>query len=111
MTTIIKPNQQRHEHHPRVSWFFIIALAALFTMTGMSILFYNDIVDLTHQVREQGKVLEQEKLVNIEFKNQLYQLLDAKHLMAMAAQLDLVEVKNPEFLPLAPRAESLTSVQ
>ena len=80
-------------------------------MTGGGILFYNKIVDLENRLHGQSKNFEQAKLANVELKNQLYQLLDAKHLLAAAAQMDLIEIKKPEFLPLASNHESLTSAQ
>ena len=96
MTTIIKPNQNVH----KINWFLIAIIFILLAIVFNGIFLYNKIVNLQHFNSTQNQLLEKEKLVNIDLKNQIYQLTDSKNLINLANQLNLLKVNNPEFLSI-----------
>jgi len=94
MTTIIRPNKNKHLIDLRI----ILLSIGLFTMAGVSVLLYNQIVNLQHFISSQSDSLEVAKLTSVDYKNHLYQLIDSKNLIILANQLGMVKVNNPEFL-------------
>lgn len=94
MTTIIRPNRNKHS----INLIIILLSIGLLTMVGVSVLLYNQIVNLQHFVSSQSESLEIVKLTSIDYKNRLYQLIDSKNLINLASQLGMVKVNNPEFL-------------
>lgn len=105
MTTIIKPNQ----HLLKINWLLLLMIGGLLTIVVQGIFSYNQIVNLQHALNGQAKFFDQAKLVNIDFKNQLYQLVDPKNLINLANQLGLVKVNKPEFLLLESNLPQLTA--
>ena len=75
-------------------------MVGLLTIVSIGILFYNQIVNLQHLINFQSQSIEKAKLANIDFKNQLYQLVDSKNLLNLASRLGMIKVNNPEFLQL-----------
>ncbi len=104
MTTIIRPNQNKH----LVNLTVILLLIGLLTMVSVGVLLYNQIVNLQHFISVQSGSVETVKLTSVDLKNRLYQLVDSKNLINLANQLGMVKVNNPEFLQLQ---KSLVNVQ
>ena len=66
MTTIIRPNKNKHLIDLRI----ILLSIGLFTMAGVSVLLYNQIVNLQHFISSQSDSLEVAKLtIKITFTN------------------------------------------
>ena len=64
------------------------------------IFLYNGIVGLQHLSAAEIKNFEKEKLINVDLKNQLYQLTDSKNLINLANQSGMIKITHPEFLVL-----------
>lgn len=94
MTTIIRPNQNKHS----INLTIILLFIGLLTIVGTGVLLYNQIVNLQHFISSQSESLEIAKLTSVDYKNRLYQLIDSKNLINLANQLGMVKVNNPEFL-------------
>lgn len=63
-----------------------------------NIYFYNSIVNLKYSLNGQDKALQKAQILNADFKNSLYQILDSRNLTELAAKLVLVKDSKPRYL-------------
>lgn len=92
--TIIQPNKNRQAFHP-----FILVLTAVLAFSAFSgIYFYNANVKLRHAIGDSAKNLQELEASNANYKNNLYKILDANNVEAVAAQKQLIQEKNPKYM-------------
>lgn len=97
MTTILTPKSHCH-----INWPYCILLAGLLTVLCTGILLYNQIVNVQHAAANYAALIERARLLNVDLKNNLFQMLDSKRLLTVAQTSGLVMVPHPEFLKLDP---------
>ena len=93
MTTI---GPQKKRQSTRVFLACFLGTFVLGAVLGIS--FYNDTVDLKHEVRKAEARIVELEVLNADVKNQLYALLDAERLEALAGELGFVLEKRPSYL-------------
>ncbi len=97
--TIMASTKNRFWHSPFILGLF--GLLILILITGISL--YNSNVDLKHRIAVAEKSTERLRVDNADLKNQLYRLLDASHLSAVAADSGLVIESYPRYLTAFPK--------
>lgn len=92
--TIIQPNKTSYKAN---FWVLILTLTSV-SATVWIIFLYNQLVDFRHEVRTQETNLSQAEVMNAEFKNNLYTIIDAKNLESSNNNESLILDKNPEYV-------------
>lgn len=65
-----------------------------------NVFIYNKIVNLQHLLKNQEEENQELRLVNVDLKNQLYQLLDTNNLAQFSKEEGLVRVQKPDYLEI-----------
>ncbi len=91
--TILEPN--KHEHVNRIFWGMV---TLLLVVTGGSIFFYNETVQLHHALRGAEQAYASAMTKNAELKNDRFAMTDGKALKKIAESRGLIKVKNPEYI-------------
>lgn len=64
----------------------------------MLVALYTRFVNLNHGIAETKKAIEESQTANAELKDKVFALLDRGRLESLAAERNLVEEKNPQYL-------------
>lgn len=92
--TILQPNKNKFRISPLlVGLILAVAAAAVF-----NIYLYNVVVAAKHSLSETKELLEKDQVVNADFKNELYKILDFNNLKKAAEKLALVKDNRPAYL-------------
>ncbi len=67
---------------------------------ALSVLFYNQNVQLNHATKENQKKIEIVRSENADLKNQLYLALDLESSDVLAAKFGLVKERKPDYLAI-----------
>ncbi len=94
--TIIEPN--KNSFRSKLPIYSLVGLV-LFEAV-LSVLFYNQNVQLNHATKENQKNIEIVRSENADLKNQLYLALDLENSDLLAAKLGLVKESKPEYLAI-----------
>lgn len=74
-----------------------ILLVVLVVTASISILLYNGLVSLRHDISDGTANLNKIQVENAEWKNSLYKMLDPKNLAGLSSSRSLVLDKNPRY--------------
>lgn len=94
--TIIQP----HKNSGKSKILTLFLLLGVFAAAGQSILFYNQLVDLRHEVKQAQQDLSQAEVTNAELKNNLYGLTDNKNLQSLLNGQSLILDNNPQYVKM-----------
>ncbi len=92
--TIIQPERSRKKLWPLASLIVVLLIGS----TVFGVLLYNSTVDLRHSVLRLERDLEELRVKNAEFEDEMYSLLETNHLTALARELGLVMERKPRYL-------------
>lgn len=70
----------------------------MITMAVFSIYFYNQNVNLRHTISANQKLLQEQNVLNADYKNEFYQLWNSKNVELVAKKNGLIPEKNPGYL-------------
>lgn len=92
--TIIEPN--KHKLNLAPSFIFlgiILAFSVIFIIN-----LYSRGVDLRHNLISKNKQLEELRVLNADYKNRLYQVLNSQNISSITKERNLIPEKNPRYL-------------
>ncbi len=92
--TIIQPNKNAYRLIASILWLILI----LVILAIGNIYFYNRNVGLKHVVNENRQEIQKQRVMNADYKNQFYQILDSQKIESLAKEKRLIPDKNPEYL-------------
>lgn len=94
--TILRPNKNKFQFN-----ILFAAIVGLVLFGAIFSIFANSrSVQLTHELRQERKVIEILQSENAELKNQLYAMIDFKDYEKIGAKLGLIKDRKPEYLTL-----------
>jgi len=73
---------------------------AMVIMVAIGVSFYNQLINLRHEIASQETNLQKVEVTNAELKNNLYRLTDNENLQALATDKNLVLEKNPKYVKI-----------
>lgn len=93
--TIINPSKRGN------NFIFIVFLFGIFLFSGIFYIYqYNRLVDMRHRIASLENSLIKAEVVNTDFKNKLYQIVDPLKLKEAAAGSGLVLDSRPDYLDI-----------
>ncbi len=92
--TIIQPNNNAYKFITSILWLILI----LIILAIGNIYFYNRNVNLKHVVNNNLQEIQKQRVINADYKNQFYQVLDSKKIDSLTKEKQLIPDKNPEYL-------------
>lgn len=69
----------------------------LITFAIFNIYLCNQNVNLRHAINQNSKELQEKRIMNADYENQFYQILDSKKAELLAKEKRLIPEKNPEY--------------
>ena len=73
---------------------------ALVITVAIGVSFYNQLINLRHEIASQETNLQKVEVTNAELKNNLYRLTDNENLQTLATDKNLVLEKNPKYVKI-----------
>ncbi len=73
---------------------------AMVIMVAIGVSFYNQLINLRHEIASQETNLQKVEVTNAELKNNLYRMTDGENLQALATDKNLVLEKNPKYVKI-----------
>lgn len=73
---------------------------ALVITVAIGVSFYNQLINLRHEIAGQETNLQKVEVTNAELKNNLYRLTDGENLQTLATDKNLVLEKNPKYVKI-----------
>ena len=94
--TIIQPNK----NNKKANLMAFGLTMAMVIMVAIGVSFYNQLINLRHEIASQETNLQKVEVTNAELKNNLYRLTDNENLQALATDKNLVLEKNPKYVKI-----------
>lgn len=92
--TIIEPNKNKF----KLNFLIILVIGFILAEAVLSIFAYNRSVRISYSLNENKKSIEELRVSNADFKNQLYSVLDLENADKLAARFGLIKEGKPEYL-------------
>ena len=97
--TILEPNKAKRTKKINVMLFGTVS--ALFGLALLSLVVYNNTVNLSRGIKTAEREYKAELNANAELKNELFKSTDMKMLRTAAGHEGLVVVTNPEYIEVS----------
>lgn len=92
--TIIQPHQIDY----KMNFLISTAIFLLVASAVWGVFLYNQLVNFSHEIAGQEKIIERAEVESAELKNILYQMIDSKNSESLISSRSLISEKSPDYL-------------
>ena len=92
--TIIEPNKHKLNLAPSI---ILLGISLAFSVVFI-INLYSRGVDLKHNLVSKNKQLQELQVLNADYKNKLYQVLNSQNINSITKERNLIPEENPRYL-------------